>query len=138
MQYQKFQPLEILSPFVECYFTWDGLHTAEQELVIESPPSGFCSIVFNYGDPYFLQNKKYERLAVPLQFISGQSIYSYQLFLSGTIGTAGIVFKPAALATLFDLPMYDYTAEPVDLYEVFKKELIDKYAPAIKNAPSAM
>ena len=53
MQYQKFQPLEILSPFVECYFTWDGLHTAAQELVIESPPSGFCSIVFNYGDPYF-------------------------------------------------------------------------------------
>ena len=137
MQYQKFQPLEILSPFVECYFTWDGLHTAEQELVIESPPSGFCSIVFIYGDPYFLQNKKYERLAVPLQFISGQSIYSYKLFLSGTIGTAGIVFKPAALATLFDLPMYDYTEERVDLYKVFKKEVIDKYASAIKNATDA-
>src|SRR5690242_15632083 len=131
MQYQKFQPLAVLSPFVECYFTWDGLHTAEQELIIESPPSGFCSIVFNYGDPYFLQNKKYERLPVPLQFISGQSIYSYKLFLSGTIGTAGIVFKPAALATLFDLPMYDYTEERIDLYAVFKKEVIDKYAAAI-------
>jgi methylphosphotriester-DNA--protein-cysteine methyltransferase len=136
MQYQKFHPCEKLQPFVECYFTWDS-STQSEELVIESPPSGFGSIVFNYGDPYFLQNKKYERLAVPMQFISGQSIYSYKLFLPGNIGQAGIVFKPAALATLFDLPMYDYTEERVDLYSVFKKEVIDKYAVAIKNAGDA-
>lgn len=133
MQYQKFQPNEILSPFVECYFTWDGMASGE-ELVIESPPSGFSSIVFNYADPYFLQNKKYDRLPVPMQFISGQSIYSYKLFLQGTIGVAGIVFKPAALATLFDLPMYDYTEERVDMYKVFKKEVIDKYVADIKTA----
>ena len=81
MQYQKFRPAEVLSPFVECYFTWDGMASPE-ELVIESPPSGFGSIVFNYGDDYFLQNKKYERLAVPRQFMGGQSIYSYKLFLT--------------------------------------------------------
>jgi AraC-like DNA-binding protein len=133
MQYQKFQPHQILSPFVECYFTWDG-NASGEELVIESPPSGFGSIVFNYGDPYFLQNKKYERLAVPMQFLSGQSIYSYKLFLPGNIGAAGIVFKPAALATLFDLPMYDYTEERADLYKVFKKSVLDKYVEAIKNA----
>lgn len=136
MQYEKFQPSEILSPFVECYFTWEGVAPGE-ELVIESPPSGFASIVFNYRDPYFLQNKKYERLAVPLQFIAGQSIYSYKLFLAGNIGFAGIVFKPAALATLFDLPMYDYTEERVDLYKVFRKEIIDSYAGKIRSCHSA-
>src|ERR1700754_1622298 len=133
MQYQKFRPAEVLSPFVECYFTWDGI-TSGEELVIESPPSGFGSIAFNYGDAYFLQNKKYDRLAVPMQFITGQSIYSYKLFLSGTIGIAGIVFKPAALATLFELPMYEYTEERVDLYNVFKKDIIDKYVAYIRNA----
>lgn len=133
MQYQKFRPAEVLSPFVECYFTWDGI-TSGEELVIESPPSGFGSIAFNYGDAYFLHNKKYERLPVPMQFITGQSIYSYKLFLSGTIGIAGIVFKPAALATLFDLPMYEYTEERVDLYNVFKKDIIDKYVASIRNA----
>jgi AraC-like DNA-binding protein len=133
MQYQKFQPHKILSSFVECYFTWDGMVSGE-EMVIESPPSGFGSIVFNYGDPYFLQNKKYERLSVPMQFLSGQSIYSYKLFLHGTIGIAGIVFKPAALFTLFELPMYDYTEERADLYKVFKQAEIDKYTAAIKNA----
>ena len=132
MRYKKFFPCSILSPFVECYFIWDSEGSLETTMVIESPPNGFCSIVFNYADPYYLQNKKYERLAVPMQFISGQSIYSYKLFLEGEIGVAGIVFKPAALATIFHLPIYEYTEERIDLYKVFKKSIIDKYANEIK------
>ena len=132
MQYKKFPPSPILSPFVECYFIWNSEGLLESPMVIESPPSGFCSIVFNYGAPYFLQNKKYERLAVPMQFISGQSIYSYKLFLEGEIGIAGIVFKPAALATLYGLPIYEYTEERIDLYQVFNRNVIDKYAGEIK------
>ena len=132
MRYKKFFPCSILSPFVECYFIWDSEGSLETTMVIESPPNGFCSIVFNYADPYYLQNKKYERLAVPMQFISGQSIYSYKLFLEGEIGVAGIVFKPAALATIFHLPIYEYTEERIDLYKVFKKSIVDKYANAIK------
>lgn len=132
MRYKKFSPCSILSPFVECYFIWDSEGSLETPMVIESPPNGFCSIVFNYADPYYLQNKKYERLAVPMQFISGQSIYSYKLFLEGEIGVAGIVFKPAALATIFHLPIYEYTEERIDLYKVFKKNIVDKYASQIK------
>ena len=132
MRYKKFFPCSILSPFVECYFIWDSEGSVETTMVIESPPNGFCSIVFNYADPYYLQNKKYERLAVPMQFISGQSIYSYKLFLEGEIGVAGIVFKPAALATIFHLPIYEYTEERIDLYKVFKKSIVDKYANEIK------
>lgn len=132
MRYKKFFPCSILSPFVECYFIWDSEGSLETTMVIESPPNGFCSIVFNYADPYYLQNKKYERLAVPMQFISGQSIYSYKLFLEGEIGVAGIVFKPAALATIFHLPIYEYTEERIDLYKVFKKSIVDKYANEIK------
>jgi len=134
MRYRKFNPSPILSPFVECYFIWTSEGRLEEPMVIESPPSGFCSIVFNYADPYYLQNKKYERLAVPMQFISGQSIYSYKLFLEGEIGIAGIVFKPAALATIFQLPVYEYTEERIDLYKVFQKSVIDKYVTQIKVA----
>lgn len=134
MRYRKFNPSSILSPFVECYFIWNSEGRLEAPMVIESPPSGFCSIVFNYADPYYLQNKKYERLAVPMQFISGQSIYSYKLFLEGEIGIAGIVFKPAALATIFQLPVYEYTEERIDLYKVFQKSVIDKYVTQIKVA----
>jgi len=134
--YRKYKPASSLAPFVGCYFLWDSEGPMEAELVVESPPNGFCSIVFNYGDSYTLQNKKYSSLAVPQQFISGQSIYSYKLTLHGSIGIAGIVFKPAALATIFNLAMYKFTEERIDLYTIFKKEVIDHKMAQIKNAVS--
>lgn len=134
MFYRKYSPSDLLAPFVECYFIWDSEGVLPEPLVVESPPSGFCSIVFNYGDPYFLHNKKYEKLKVLKNFVSGQSIFSYKLFLEGTIGVAGIVFKPAALATIFDLPVYEYTEERIDLYKVFTKPVIDKYSKLICNS----
>lgn len=127
MIYQKFQPCKILEPFVECYYIWQSEDQPVKDLVVESPPNGFCSIVFNSGDLYFLRNKKYDRLEVPAAFVAGQSIYSYKLFLDGRISIAGIVFKPAGLATIFDLPMYEYTEERIDLKILFAASLVDKY-----------
>jgi len=138
MIYRKFSPDPALLPFVECYFVWQSDELISQELVVESPPAGFCSIVFNSGSGYLLQNKKYERLEVPKQFISGQSIYSYRLFLKGNISIAGIVFKPAALASLFDLPVFEYTEERIELARVFNKDLVNKTATEISEAGDIM
>jgi len=137
MIYQKFSPCEILSPFVECYFIWESSGEVIKDLVVESPPNGFCSIVFNCGDDYSIQNKKYEKLVVPRQFISGQSIYRYKLFLNGRISIAGIVFKPAALATLFDLPTYEYTEERIPLSSVFKSTLVNSFFEKIQSIVEA-
>lgn len=136
MQYQKFRPQEILSQFVECYFVWDSNGPLENELVIESPPNGFCSIVINYGSPYFLRNKKYERLCVPSQFVSGQSIYSYKLSLTGIIGIAGIVFKPAALSSFWGLDSFEFTEERIDLFKVLPQDYLKKYIEQVRKADS--
>lgn len=134
MRYQKFRPSDTLSPFIECYFIWESEDPIEHELVIESPPNGFCSIVINYGSPYFLQNKKYEKLLVPQQFVSGQSIYCYKLFLNGTIGIAGIVFKPAALASFWGLDSFEFTEERIDLFKVVQQDYVKRYIEKIKRA----
>lgn len=131
MIYQKFQPCQTLEPFVECYYIWQSDDHPVTNLVVESPPNGFCSIVFNSGDLYFLQNKKYDRLEVPRSFVAGQSIYSYKLFLDGNISIAGIVFKPAGLATIYDLPMHEYTEERIDLKNLFAASLVDNYTSAL-------
>lgn len=133
MQYLKFLPSKQLEPFIECYFIWHSVSEPVQNLEVESPPNGFCSIVFNCGDPYFLQNKKYERLPVPAIFISGQAIYSYKLFLNGNISMAGIVFKPAGLASLFNLPVYEFTEERIALGKVFKESIIAGVVSAIQK-----
>lgn len=136
MIYQKFKPCEQLQAFVECYFVWES-NEIIQNLIVESPPTGFCSIVFNGGDDYFLQNKKYERLAVPKQFIAGQSIYSYKLLLNGHISITGIVFKPAALASLFGLPTYEYTEERIALNNVFNPAFISSVHEKLQNEANA-
>jgi AraC-like DNA-binding protein len=137
MRYEKFAPDKALVPFVECYFVWESLSPRVEELVIESPPNAYCSIVFNYGDPYFLKNKKYERLQVPASFLAGLSIYKYSLLLKGTIGMAGIVFKPSALATLFGLPMYEYLEERADLRTIFQPALAESLEKKVRDAPGA-
>jgi AraC-like DNA-binding protein len=138
MLYQKFKPQEILSPFIECYFIWESNGTLENELIIESPPNGFCSIVINYGSPYSLHSKKYHKLAVPQQFVSGQSIYSYKLFLQGTIGIAGIVFKPAALASFWGLDGFEFTEERIDLFTVLKQLYVKTYVEKIRNSAKSL
>jgi len=136
MRYVKFNPAPALHDFVECYFSWQSGETIVTDLVVESPPNGFCSIVFNSGSPYVLQNKKHKHLVVPQNFIAGQSIYSYKLFFSGPISLVGIVFKPAALATVFGLPTYEYTEERKDLTTVFAKQQVDELADCIRKAGS--
>jgi len=133
MVYQKFGPAGELTPFVECYFSWESPEPLEKELVVESPPNSYCSIAINYGDPYFLQNKKYERLVVPQEFVSGLSIYSYKLTLKGTIGITGVVLKPSALATLFGLNAFELTEERIDLFSVLPQDYVQKYVTQIRQ-----
>ncbi|MBC7827115.1 MAG: AraC family transcriptional regulator, partial [Chitinophagaceae bacterium] len=117
---------------MECYYIWDTSGD-DQKKIYESPPSGFCSIVFNSGSPYYLDNSKYERLRVPEQFIAGQAIYSYKLFVSDPVMISGIVFKPAALNTLYGIPVYEYTEERIPLSKVFRAEFLAPYIMDIAN-----
>ena len=118
MLYQKYQPAPHLRAFVECYYVWENGLSLAQPMTVESPPNGYGSLVFNYGDPYRLQTQKNGTKVVPTSFLSGQSTRSYQLQLQGQIGMIGAVFRPAGLNSLFGLPMYEFADERIDLTAV--------------------
>lgn len=118
MFYRKYTPTSYLAPFVECYFVWEKQDILMQPLRIESPPTGFGSVVFNYGDAYRVGNGKHTSQLTPPAFLTGQATRSYTLELSGRIGMVGVVFKPAGLSSLFGLPMYEFTDERTDLADV--------------------
>ncbi|MDQ8005917.1 MAG: helix-turn-helix domain-containing protein [Pedobacter sp.] len=138
MIYRKFNPCDKLHSFIECYYLWEIDLPKGESMVIESPPNGFCSVVFNLGDCYSIENKKYDRLKVPQQFIAGQSIYSYKLHISGHLNVAGIVFKPAALASLYHLPIYEYTEERMPLSNVFEEAFLKNYVDGLQQAETAV
>lgn len=121
MFYRKFPPSAHLKDYIECYFVWEAGESLPSPLVIESPPNGFAAMVFHYGEPYRIQTPRQANMTVPEAFIAGQSTRSYHLHLSGKIGMVGIVFKPAAVGALFDLPMFEFTDERFDLQAVLGK-----------------
>lgn len=123
MYYRKFAASPHLSTFVECYFVWEKHEVLTFPLRIESPPTGFASMVFNYGDGYWVGNGKHESVRAPSAFLTGQATQSYVLNLSGRIGMVGIVFRPSGLSSLFGLPMYEFTDERVNLTDVLGKSL---------------
>lgn len=95
MYYKKHSPPTHLSKYIECIFIWEGYSQTVAE--IETPPSAFSSIVFNYKEPYKISNSKNTLQSVPKVFIAGQAIRNYTLHVEGEIGMIGIVFKPAGL-----------------------------------------
>lgn len=123
MYYKKFIPHPFLLPFVECFYIWEGKLSAFDIQTFDSPPTGFASIVFNYGDAYTVSNQQHACLKTPSFFITGQATGRYELSLSGTIGMVGVVFKPAALGTFFNLPMFELTEERLDLKSVLGKSV---------------
>lgn len=124
MFYQKYGPAPHLAPFVECYFVWESRQfiSPKQPVIIESPPSGYGSLVVNLGDPYAVETPRRGLIPVPPLFLLGQSTRQYKLHLTGPVSMVGAVFRPAGLGSLFGLPMIEFTDERIDLTAVLGQQ----------------
>lgn len=120
MFYKKFNVNEVYSNFIECVYIWEG--KVKEDYTLESPPSAYTSIVFNYKDPYFVSNLKYQKHIVPSSFIAGQATRNYKLHISGNIGMIGIVFKPTGIYNYLSLNMKDLNDERID-FTIYEPEL---------------
>ncbi len=125
MLYRKIRPSTYLHPFVECYYVWESAHTLPEPLEVSSPPNGFAAMVFNYGGLYWARRPDLSWGSVPNCFISGQFTSQYHVRLAGRIGMVGIVFKPAAMATIFGFNMIDFTDQRICLIEALGTQGID-------------
>lgn len=123
MLYRKFIPSVGLKPFVETFYVWECAFNLLTPLIVESPPNGYASMVFNYGNRYSVVNDKYHNQIVPAAFLAGQSTKSYRLHLNGSVGMIGVVFKPAAVNTIFGFPMFEFSDERIDLTSILGNDI---------------
>lgn len=126
--YQKYPPSPFLQPFIECFYIWEW-YIGGVPFLVESPPSGFTSLVVNYGSTYKAGHDNLSAKEVPGAFLVGQLTHRYQIWLEGQVGMACIVFKPGGMAAFFNLPMYELTGERVCFEGILGKkgrELIEK------------
>jgi hypothetical protein len=56
MIYKKIAPSALLMSFVETFYVWEMQMNQNGISNIESPPTGFGSMVFNYGSAYAVDN----------------------------------------------------------------------------------
>ncbi|GAB3948941.1 AraC family transcriptional regulator [Spirosoma harenae] len=145
MFYQKYTPAPHLAPFVECYYIWEKMQDTQTEqlsgkrpFIVESPPSGFGSFVFNLGTPYSVENTQQNSVRlVPQAFMTGQATRQYRLHLPDLIRMVGIVFRPAGIGGLFGLPMAEFTDERIALTDVLGQSiqfLTEQLAEAVNHS----
>ncbi len=103
MLYKKFQPISELCSFVDCFFIWEK--ESKEPLLVQSPPSGFNALIFNYADPYQAYQHENKKVEVPLAFVSGQFTANYHLEMNGKIGIVGAVLKASSIYNIFGLKM---------------------------------
>lgn len=129
MFYQKYPPAAHLAPFVECYYIWEsdvdaGILPARRPAIVESPPTGFGSFVFNLGTSYSVETNRNGLQRLPQSFMTGQATHQYKLHLPEHIRMVGIVFRPAGIGSLFGLPMIEFTDERISLADVLGKSVL--------------
>lgn len=137
MEYLKFTVAPQLQPFVECYYVWQSNESTAEVVDVESPPSGFVSMVFNTGNSYTVSSRSYGLRAVPPSFVCGQLLFSYSLRLIPPFCMSGIVFKPAGLASLLHLPVEQYVEDRLDLQLIFPADTVRQLQQQLLSSYSA-
>jgi len=132
--YKKFLPIAELSPYVECIFIWE--RNSLEQLLVQSPPSGFNALIFNYADPYQAYQNENKKEKVPLAFVSGQFTANYHLEIQGKIGIIGAVMKASSIYNIFGLKMTSLVNKRLALQD-FLEEKTDEIQNKIKKAGNA-
>lgn len=136
MYYHKYSPSLSLSPFIECYFVWEG--DAGEAKEVQSPPNGYTAMIFNFADPYWAYQRNAEAHPVPKCFASGQFTSNYHLQMRGKIGIVGIVFKASSMHNFFNWNMMEMVNQRVALERLMGKEAVNLYKAVLSKTTSEL
>lgn len=136
MEYKQFQAVEALQPFIRCFYLWKDAQP-NAPLIIESPPSSYNAIVFNFGDAYKVGLYDRNRQVTPQVFFTGQATKSYSLEFTGEIYIIGLVLKPTTLYHLIQVDQKQFVDQRCDLMAYLGSNIQDLYQ-YLRSVNSAM
>lgn len=112
MLFKRILPPEFLKNIIECYWIAENSDPSptEQKII----PDGFTELIFHYGDPYLIRLKTSWALQGSC-LLAGQISRFFYLQNTGVSGMIGVKFRPAALTSLFKIPMQFLTDKVVNL-----------------------
>lgn len=104
-RYNKYLPAPALRPHISWFYTLEyssSDHLATINMPALANPA--CALVINYEGRYRIDNIHYRGEMLPTQFFSGISTGPYNIQLSGSVKSLGIIFKTSAFRDVFGLP----------------------------------
>ena len=114
MIYQESQPVRLLRPFIECFWTLAG----EPGTFAEGPqrilPDGCVEIILNFAAPFVEIADKSEK-SQPAHFLVGQMTRPVMIKPSGLVQLIGVRFHPGGTLPFLALPMYETTDQVIEL-----------------------
>ncbi len=122
MFYKKYEPSHELKSFIHTYYLWEDLRD-ENPLIIESPPSAYGGIVFNFGDQYMAGVYDHQLEITPRIFFTGQATKSYTLELFGRISMIGLVLKATTLYYLISEEQKSFLNKRMSLSDFIGNEI---------------
>ncbi|TMI68981.1 MAG: helix-turn-helix transcriptional regulator [Bacteroidetes bacterium] len=121
MNYQVYDPIPELAPFLKCFWTLDddgNSGTSRQRII----PDGCMEMIFHYGDLYKQHFENGESIIQPRSFIFGQLTRYIEIEPTGISGIVAARFLPEGLIPFLNVPVSTLGNKSVDLVDIFGKK----------------
>lgn len=133
MQYQTFEPPDLLKPFVRYFWSLESTGDSTLQRSFTTIADGCPGLIFQQADKGTLyQNGK----QLPEFFLFGQTTRHATLDIEGSFGTVGIYFHPHAINALFRLTPGELTDSCMEADLLADRRQLH-LSEQLANAPSA-
>lgn len=136
MNYQVYDPLQELQPFVKCFWTLDDDTVAENPVKQRVLPDGCMEMIFHYGDLYRQYFEDGSSIIQPRSFVFGQITTYIEIAPTGITGLVAARFLPDGLRPFLGIPVSSLANKAVAIGNVFGEkgeQLEDNVVAAIDN-----
>lgn len=120
MLYKEYKPSKILSPYIECYWTFQcppGF-IAQKELVV---PGGRAELMFSMGSTVYFQSSAGKQFALTANmYVMGQRNTFFSTYFLANNYTLGVRFRPGCFYTFSNSPALYLLNEITEAANVLK------------------
>jgi AraC-like DNA-binding protein len=115
MRYREIQPVRVLAPFVECFWTLEGEPDPFETTPERILPDGCIEIILNFAARFTEIGERSEERLQPGHFLVGQMTRPVIIKPTGSVRLIGIRFHPGGTFPFVRLPMYEATDRIIEL-----------------------
>jgi AraC-like DNA-binding protein len=133
-RYNKYLPAPALRSHISWFYTLEyssPVNAGNIHMPALANPA--CALVINYEGRYQIENKYYRGETLPAQFFSGISTGPYNIQLSSSVKSLGIIFKTSVFRDVFGLPPLEELSDRRADATLFRTQSVQELSDQLAN-----